>query len=142
MPWKHRAIGSGPSASSTSSASAPSAPSAPSAFRFRPPLPSRTHSGRTSSDTPSTADPYSSPPPPSGGQILAKSLFKGCRLCRRPPKIDFLKNRFVCIIRLLGGFGMAQNIPTGCVNNLAHTFEKSYFLLKLRSANCSFMTLF
>ena len=28
------------------------------------------------------------------------------------------KNRFFGIIRLLGGFGMVRNTPTGCGNNL------------------------
>ena len=32
----------------------------------------------------------------------------------------WLKKSIFCIIRLLGGFGMVQNTPTGCGNNLPH----------------------
>ena len=40
-----------------------------------------------------------------------------------------------CIIRLLGGFGMVLNTPTGCGNNLPILLRSNIFLQNSRSVN-------
>ena len=51
--------------------------------------------------------------------------------------LDMAKNRFFLIIRLLGGFGMVQNTPTGCGNNLPILLRRT-FIAKIEKCQLFF----